>query len=749
STQRCEIFLRIGDYERLIAEAQRCLGLLPDTPVFQYQIFGALTALGKYDQATTLFHQIIAPGHQARREFQEWCAKYVFDTLEAGRSWHPDDDQPVGAAFLPMVEAEETYHHVSAQGHRLTKDGFSAAWSPDGARLAFSLGVQGSSGVATYDPATKETDLLIVPGKDPRWSPDGEYIAFVRDRQNLRLEELATAEPGQAQPPVTDEEVWVMRSDGTEPRRLAQGSWPSWGSDSEHIYYLSRRDYTLRSSSLIEQDGEPKKIMKCSKYLPTVSPDNQRVSFFHAGGLRIKDLASQEHVAKCPMPSMTWGVTAWSPTGHEVCLGGGTAQREKAGLWVYDLRSRDFSKALDAPITTTCWSPVATELTFCLGPPYDEIWVARLDPNVPTVEAFGPGQTLDEHVREIIAFYSRRIDADPQDAYAYFSRARYYEYLNKHGKAYTDMQWWSAALSGRTPADAPLSTLHVLRRVINMPFDCQLVFSAERPVNTNSTISVALRQKGRYEMKLFEIPMFVTPLLGLCLLSGLDTPPAYADFTFGTPTNLGPAINSPKHDGDQCVSLDGSSLSFTRWEFGWSGHSRWVAGRAEGDNLWDDPVLLGTWEDDPDAIRTAILESTGGALGWGTADLLEYYFFADLPGGYGGTDMWVSKRETVEADFSPPENLGPLVNTSSDEFQCMISLDGLTLCYAPRRPDGYGGQDIWIATRATRSDPWNAPTNLGPNVNSPSTDYNPHLSADGLLLLFVSDRPGGLGDLDI
>ncbi len=117
--------------------------------------------------------------------------KYVFDTLEAGRSWHPPDREPAGAAFLPMVEAEETYRDLSAKAHRvITTDGFSAQWSPDGKKLAFSLGVQGYSGVALFDPATKETDLLIVPGKDPRWSPDGQYIAFVRDCQALRLEEL-------------------------------------------------------------------------------------------------------------------------------------------------------------------------------------------------------------------------------------------------------------------------------------------------------------------------------------------------------------------------------------------------------------------------------------------------------------------------------------------------------------------------------------------------------------------------------
>jgi tetratricopeptide (TPR) repeat protein len=173
SAQRCETLLRMGSYERVIAEAQECLKLAPDKPVSQYHIFCALTALGDYDKATALYRQIVSPGYDARSKLQDWCMKYVFDTLEAGRSWHPADREPVGPAFLPMIEAEETYRDLSAKGHRVITDGFTAHWSPDGKRLAFSLGYVGNSGVAIFDPAAKETELLIVPGKDPVWSPDG------------------------------------------------------------------------------------------------------------------------------------------------------------------------------------------------------------------------------------------------------------------------------------------------------------------------------------------------------------------------------------------------------------------------------------------------------------------------------------------------------------------------------------------------------------------------------------------------
>ena len=498
STQLCETFLRMGNYKRVISDAQECLKVSSDKPIFQYYIFCALTALGEYDKATNLFRQIISPSHEAHQQFRHWCAQYVFDTLGAGRLWHPQDYKPTGVAFLPMVEAEETYLEMSTKARRLTTDGFSARWSPDGKKLAFSLGVQGYSGVAIFDPAKKETELLIVPGKDPRWSPDGQHIAFIQDRQNLRLEELVTPERGKQRPPLTDEEIWVMNADGTAPRRLTKGSWPSWGCDSEHIYYQSRVDNVLFSISIVDQNVEPKQIMKCSDSLVSVSPDSQRVSYFEAGKLKIKDLASKKIIVECPVPSMSWGVTGWSTTRNEVCIGGSNQSREKNDLWIYDLDKNELLSVLNGQIGNACWSFKGTDLAISVGLPYFEIWTVDLDPNVSTIKALGPGQTPDEHIREMLAFYDRRIKADPEDAYAYASRARYYDYLHDRTKANADMRRWSTILSG---SDLQAATARNNKCILKGPFGYQVVFSAERPVNKIPLLNVALGQKGRCNMK--------------------------------------------------------------------------------------------------------------------------------------------------------------------------------------------------------------------------------------------------------
>ena len=78
------------------------------------------------------------------------------------------------------------------------------------------------------------------------------------------------------------------------------------------------------------------------------------------------------------------------------------------------------------------------------------------------------------------------------------------------------------------------------------------------------------------------------------------------------------------------------------------------------------------------------------------------------------------------------------------------SPDGLRLYMASNRPGGEGGLDIWVARRAGTDDPFGAPTNLGPPVNSTADDFCP-TPVRGGGLFFVSRRaiPGscGLGDI--
>lgn len=91
---------------------------------------------------------------------------------------------------------------------------------------------------------------------------------------------------------------------------------------------------------------------------------------------------------------------------------------------------------------------------------------------------------------------------------------------------------------------------------------------------------------------------------------------------------------------------------------------------------------------------------------------------------------------------------GPFVyNTKGGtDMHPALSADGKVLFFASDRPGGYGGTDIYYSTRTENT--WSLPVNLGPLVNTPGNEMFPFLSTEGRLY-FASDGLAGLGGLDV
>ena len=95
------------------------------------------------------------------------------------------------------------------------------------------------------------------------------------------------------------------------------------------------------------------------------------------------------------------------------------------------------------------------------------------------------------------------------------------------------------------------------------------------------------------------------------------------------------------------------------------------------------------------------------------------------------------------SDWATANNLGSPLNTPGVEMDSFLSRDGLSLYFvAGRARGGFGGRDIWVSRRRAIDRAWEAPQNLGPNVNSPFNENAPKLSPDGRTMYFQSDRPG-------
>lgn len=122
-----------------------------------------------------------------------------------------------------------------------------------------------------------------------------------------------------------------------------------------------------------------------------------------------------------------------------------------------------------------------------------------------------------------------------------------------------------------------------------------------------------------------------------------------------------------------------------------------------------------------------------------TADMLELYFNR-------AGDIYAIVRSSLADPWSQAAIVSEL-STQFAESTPELSPDGLTIFFSSNRP-GSAGVDIWVATRATRNDPWGAPV-LATGLNSPAADRCAAPSLDPDMIVLASNRNGGEFDLFI
>ncbi|MBT1699262.1 PD40 domain-containing protein [Fulvivirgaceae bacterium PWU4] len=210
------------------------------------------------------------------------------------------------------------------------------------------------------------------------------------------------------------------------------------------------------------------------------------------------------------------------------------------------------------------------------------------------------------------------------------------------------------------------------------------------------------------------------------------------DSTFSSPIRISNALNTDFHEGPAVFYDDGRKVIFTRnnlndklrrSEEAIVIHLQLFAAEKDASGkTWKTPVLLAINNKDYSIGHPAI-----------SSDGLNLYFSSNKPGGYGGTDLYVSRW--VNNTWSAPENLGAAVNTEGNEMFPFVAAD-TTLYFASNGHAGFGGLDIYRYNLAGTTEV----KNMGHPVNSSKDDFGLILDAKTNTGYFSSNRQDINGD---
>ena len=128
-----------------------------------------------------------------------------------------------------------------------------------------------------------------------------------------------------------------------------------------------------------------------------------------------------------------------------------------------------------------------------------------------------------------------------------------------------------------------------------------------------------------------------------------------------------------------------------------------------------------------------------------TADGQTLYLVSDMPGGYGGTDIYYCEKLS-NGNWSAPKNAGSDINTDGKEVFPFID-DAGTLFFSSDGHAGMGGLDIFKSVGQKNS--WSYPENMKCPINSSKDDFSIYFTEPEIYGYFASNRDGGLGDDDI
>lgn len=198
--------------------------------------------------------------------------------------------------------------------------------------------------------------------------------------------------------------------------------------------------------------------------------------------------------------------------------------------------------------------------------------------------------------------------------------------------------------------------------------------------------------------------------------------------------NISSNINTDGHDASCGLSVDGQELFIFRDN---KDKGDIYSSKLSG-NTWSAPQSLGTFVNTKYYEKGASMSANGNFL----------FFSSDRPGGYGGFDIYISKK-LPNNQWGEAFNLGPNINTEYDEIGPFFHPDASTLYFASQGHNTMGGFDLFYSTINIEDAISSVPTNIGYPLNTTGDDVFITVTPDGKRAYYSSFKKEGLGYTDI
>ncbi len=202
--------------------------------------------------------------------------------------------------------------------------------------------------------------------------------------------------------------------------------------------------------------------------------------------------------------------------------------------------------------------------------------------------------------------------------------------------------------------------------------------------------------------------------------------------------NIGSPINTEQNEGAQCITGDGKTIYFT------------ACSRTDSYgscDIYESHFLKDEWTE-PRNIGSNVNSESWDSQPAISSDGRQLFFVSNRNGGFGQKDIWVSHKNSY-GNWMQARNLGNKINTSKDDISPFLHWDNQTLYFSSKGYLGMGGFDIYLS-RLDIHGVWGIITNIGYPINSPSDENSMIVAKDGRTAYFASSYFNkGRTDLDL